>query len=440
MNAEPSDTSDRQTYTLKQESELRVEVNRDYELTLQLTHGSAEIFGTPLSLRQPTKLRGGSNVAIFTWEGCILDLSSEDFPVELCSSLIYESNQTPMHQYLNTHQALQRERALALQGGRRGPRLMVVGPTDSGKSSLCRLLANYAVRNAIHPIVIDLDLGQGALTPPGTVSATVCEQPVDIGDGFIIETPLVYFPGDVTVSDGGAVYKRMVANLAAMLQKRTDADAELNAAGYIVNTMGWVDGVGYDLIINAAEALQVDRIVTLGADRLSSKLERDLKSQRMAHVKVGKLAKSAGVITRDRKARTAARSERVRHYFYGPSLMLAPAIVRLHFSELQIFRAGGGQRAPSTALPLGAQSSTDPLRVSPVTPGPGLLHALLAISYAQESSQLMTANVAGFLYVKDVDIDAQTLVCLAPCDSTLPSTLLLASAFKVPDFDSQDAN
>lgn len=435
MNAEPSDTSDRQTYTLKQKSELRVEVNRDYELSLQLTAGTAEVFGTALLIGQPTRLRGGSNAAIFTWEGCILDLSSEEFPVELCTSLIYESNETPMQQYLNVHHALAKERALALQGGQTGPRIMVVGPTDSGKSSLCRLLTNYAVRSSIQPVVIDLDLGQGALTPPGTLSATVCETPVDIEDGFAVEAPLVYFLGELTVSDGGALYKHLVTNMATMLQQRAAADPEVKAAGFIVNTMGWVDGVGYDLLMHAAEALQVDRIVALGDDRLSSKLERDFKLQRMSHVKVGRLAKSGGVITRDRMARVSARTERVRHYFYGPSGSLAPAVLRLRFNELKIFRVGSSQKAPSTALPLGARSTADPLRVSLVTPGPELLHALLAISHAKDSSQLTTANVAGFLYVKDVDRESQTLVVLAPCDGDLPNTLLLTSGFKVPEFD-----
>ena len=37
---------------------------------------------------------------------------------------------------------------------------MVCGPTDVGKSTLCRLLVNYAVRMGQQPIYIDLDVGQ----------------------------------------------------------------------------------------------------------------------------------------------------------------------------------------------------------------------------------------------------------------------------------------
>jgi len=38
--------------------------------------------------------------------------------------------------------------------------MQVVGPTDVGKSTLCRLLLNYAVRSNWTPTMIDLDIGE----------------------------------------------------------------------------------------------------------------------------------------------------------------------------------------------------------------------------------------------------------------------------------------
>lgn len=37
--------------------------------------------------------------------------------------------------------------------------MQIVGPTDVGKSSLCRILLNYAVRSGWSPAMIDLDIG-----------------------------------------------------------------------------------------------------------------------------------------------------------------------------------------------------------------------------------------------------------------------------------------
>ena len=42
------------------------------------------------------------------------------------------------------------------------PPCQVVGPVDSGKSSLARILLNYAVRAGWAPTAVDLDLGEGS--------------------------------------------------------------------------------------------------------------------------------------------------------------------------------------------------------------------------------------------------------------------------------------
>lgn len=47
----------------------------------------------------------------------------------------------------------------------------VVGPTDVGKSSLCKLLLNYAVREGMAPTMVDLDIGKLKLRPCVSVSA-----------------------------------------------------------------------------------------------------------------------------------------------------------------------------------------------------------------------------------------------------------------------------
>ncbi len=38
--------------------------------------------------------------------------------------------------------------------------VMVVGPTDVGKSTMCKQLLNYAVRMGRKPCFVDLDVGQ----------------------------------------------------------------------------------------------------------------------------------------------------------------------------------------------------------------------------------------------------------------------------------------
>jgi hypothetical protein len=85
----------------------------------------------------------------------------------------YVSAETPMVGYVNLHAAVQRVRDEARAGIQEAPRVcfcwnhifgdvqvLVVGPNDTGKSSLCRLLLNYAVREGSQPLFLDLDTAE----------------------------------------------------------------------------------------------------------------------------------------------------------------------------------------------------------------------------------------------------------------------------------------
>lgn len=89
-----------------------------------------------------------------------------------------------MIQYLNTHSAIEQMRTKADERGTRGPITLVVGPTDVGKSTICRILINYAVRLGHRPIFADLDVGQGTISVPGTIGSLLIERPASIEEAF----------------------------------------------------------------------------------------------------------------------------------------------------------------------------------------------------------------------------------------------------------------
>ncbi len=72
----------------------------------------------------------------------------------------------------------------------------------------------------------------------------------------------------------------------------------------------------------------------------------------------------------------------------------------------------------------------DPLRLQAVRPGTDLLHCLLAITYATSETELLQQNVAGFLYVREVDTARGIISCLAPAPGDPPGKLLLQGTFK----------
>lgn len=64
------------------------------------------------------------------------------------------------------------------------------------------------------------------------------------------------------------------------------------------------------------------------------------------------------------QVRKAARTQRVREYFYGVRGDLSPHSQTVRADELRLYRIGGGPRAPSSALPLGTHASTSPAVLS----------------------------------------------------------------------------
>ncbi|XP_031121404.1 protein CLP1 homolog [Ipomoea triloba] len=403
------------------ECELRIEVSPDTPLRLRVLNGTAEIFGTELPpqiwLTFPPRLK----FAVFTWYGATIEM---DGPTET----EYTADETPMISYVNVHAVLdaRRHRAKASASDSdtyQGPRVIVVGPTDSGKSTLSRMLLSWAAKLGWKPTFVDLDIGQGSITVPGCIAATPIELPIDPVEGIPLEMPLVYFFGHVTPSANVDLYKVLVKELAQTLEKQFSGNAESRAAGMVINTMGWIEGVGYELLLHAIDTFNATVVLVLGQEKLWSMLNYALKSK--PNVDVVKLQKSGGVVSRNAKVRQKSRGYRIREYFYGPSNDLSPHSNIANFSDLSIFRIGGGPQAPRSALPIGAEPAADPARLVPVNINRDLLHLVLAVSYAKEPDQIISSNVAGFIYITDIDIQRKKITYLAPCAGELPSKNLI---------------
>lgn len=333
-----------------------------------------------------------------------------------------------MVSYINVHAILEgrRNRAKALPNdsdSSQGPRVIIVGPTDSGKSTLSRMLLSWAAKQGWKPTYVDLDVGQGTITIPGCIAATPIELPFDPVEGIPLEMPLVYFYGHTHPGIIADLYKICVKELAEVLEKQFAGNFESRAAGMVINTMGWIEGVGYELLLHAINMFNANVVLVLGQEKLYSMLKCVLKSK--PDVDVVKLQKSGGVVSRNQKLRTKDRSCKIREYFYGPANDLSPHSNTLNFSDVSIYKIGGGPQAPRSALPIGAEPAADPTRLVPVNISADLLHSILAVSFAKEIDQILTCNIAGFICITEVDIPRNQITYLAPCSGELPSRYLV---------------
>ncbi|KAM1009581.1 hypothetical protein FF1_044998 [Malus domestica] len=407
---------------LDRDSELRIEVGYDAPLKLRLLSGTAEIFGTELPpdfwLTFPPRLK----FAVFTWNGATIEMEGS-------TETEYTADETPNISYVNVHAVLEerRHRAKPLppdDPNSQGPRVIVVGPTDSGKSTLSKMLLSWAAKKGWKPTFVDLDIGQGAITIPGCIAATPIEMPIDPVEGIPLDIPLVYFYGHTTPSNNVDLYKVLVKELAQVVERQLSGNAESRASGMVINTMGWIEGQGYELLLHAIDTFNANVVLVLGQEKLWSMIRNVLKNK--PGVDVVKLQKSGGVVSRNAKFRQKSRSHRIREYFYGLANDLSPHSNIANFSEFSVFRIGGGPQAPRSALPIGAEPAADPTRLAPVNINRDLLHTVLAVSFAKEPDQIISSNVAGFVFVTDVDIQRKTITYLAPSAGELPSRYLIA--------------
>ena len=99
-----------------------------------------------------------------------------------------------------------------------------------------------------------------------------------------------------------------------------------------------------------------------------------------------------------------------KEYFYGPTGELRARVAKTaYFSQISLYRIGGGPRAPRPALPIGQAPSTGSHARRPPCHSTSLLHSVLAVSHGKTQGDLLTSNVAGFIYVTEVDMMRKSL-------------------------------
>lgn len=103
----------------------------------------------------------------------------------------------------------------------------------------------------------------------------------------------------------------------------------------------------------------------------------------------------------------------------------------------QMFCIHGGKQGNRIRLKLnvlsfvGASSVADPLRMTEIRPSKELTQNLVAVSHATKPDELLTVNVAGFLYITNIDMATSTITYLAPCPGNLPGKFILVGTLKV---------
>lgn len=147
--------------------------------------------------------------------------------------------------------------------------VLVCGAKGVGKSTVCRLLVNRMLGRHTQVAFLDCDLGQPEFTPPGLVSLHKLDTPVLGPPHTNIRRPeLAYFIGTTTSKPEPLLYSAAVRSLAEQAAAPVKEDSTFLAdstppAPLVVNTDGWVKGMGEDLLGAVIDAVRPQHIVQL---------------------------------------------------------------------------------------------------------------------------------------------------------------------------------
>lgn len=166
-------------------------------------------------------------------------------------------------------------------------KVLVCGAKGTGKSTFCRYLTNRLLsskdwdKGAVCPkkvAILDCDVGQPEFSIPGVLSLTIISQPLlspphahivtgsteeGIGeDAFTVAKihEKSYYFGFTTSKANPVRYMKAVKSL---LEEVEDLMKSPGLAGVVVNTDGWVKGMGYEILSTIIDTINPGHIVQI---------------------------------------------------------------------------------------------------------------------------------------------------------------------------------
>jgi polyribonucleotide 5'-hydroxyl-kinase len=323
---------------------------------------------------------------------------------------------------------------------------------------------------------------------PVTMEATSVTDSVDSAN----TTPLVYWYGHTGGMANTDLLRILIAQLAKSVNERllNETDAVAASSGIIVNSMGcFMEGEGYNILLHVVEQMDINVVLVMGHDRLYSMLRSHFNKQlppsqsNATSIKVIKLPRSGGVVSRDSDFRQRLRSNSIRRYFHGevtpfqPNVVatrtpnvassdkeqsqtlvyrFTPNLIDLHFDDVEIYKTSQDSLSRGMLPIIGEQrtSKVQLIKVEQSSYAKHMIHSVVAVcqpsaveAYEKMISQINTddslynddeddltakaqellysSSVAGFLVIEKVDLERQRFSFLSPCSGDLPSRTLL---------------
>lgn len=223
--------------------------------------------------------------------------------------------------------------------------VMVIGGVDVGKSTFCAALAFHALESISKVAVVDADIGQSDIGPPGTIGLGFAHKEMN----SLSDIPLssFYFVG--ATSPHGH-FLEMVLGTQRMVERAVSQGAEM----VIVDTTGLIaGGPARKLKDMKIEALRPSHLVAIQRGR---ELEHILKGWEGMHwLKIHRIPPSPLARLRSPEERKGRREAKYREHFAKATILESP-ISSLAFRNAPLFHAN--PLSPANLILLGEKLKT----------------------------------------------------------------------------------
>lgn len=329
--------------------EYRIEVLESQKMKVMVTAGLAEVKGQEL-LNDKWHVFQDVKTTIFTFTGAKLRIDGS-------CDLQYTASSSCFPHIFNYFDTNKDSTKTVLVLGR-------------GRTTFCTTVANYFVRMHKEVDFVELDPSKGNVFP-GALSLLHIDCLVDCMERFRLKNPVSLFYGSLAVEND------------ELFEAQTEALAkEIESRGRECFRMVLCPDLAVEELNSLSKRFKASEAVVVGDERFFHRTELFIPKI---------FIENSGYIQENMVAKS------IHRYFNGVGHEYTPcSFIVKH--DWEIVRIGELYTAPESALPLGATrkvGKTDVCRTDPVE------NAVLAISEAEEDSQVATSPVMGFIVCLD---------------------------------------